>query len=186
MLRIHIGSITEVGWNLDEQVDAHLLPLFGTLSREASVCFTRPVHACVHAKPAGESILIDGRVQTAVRLTCSRCLEPFELMIESDFSTTALPANSRESDDGNTEDIELTADEMDVLTYQGDCIDLRHEIAQQILMTLPFNPLCRESCKGLCSRCGADLNRTACQCHHQDESSPFAALSGLTFPKEKE
>ena len=186
MLQIHIGSITETGWNLDEQVEALLLPLIADVSRDGSVAFTRPMHARIHARMAGESVLIDGRLQTAVRLICSRCLEHFEFIIDIDFSATAMPENPALNDGRSVDDIELSADEMDVITYTGDSIDLRDEIAQQIIMMLPFKPLCRETCKGLCSRCGIDLNHHACQCHNQDQGSPFAILKTLSVPPKKD
>jgi uncharacterized protein len=75
---------------------------------------------------------------------------------------------------------------MDVITYMGDSIDLRDEVAQQIIMALPFKPLCRNNCKGLCSRCGIDLNHQACQCHNQNQGSPFAVLKTLNFPTKKD
>jgi uncharacterized protein len=187
MLRIHIGSIMDTtGWILDEQVEPLLLPLIADVSREGSAQFTQPVHARVRATMAGESVAIEGRLQTAVRLICSRCLEPFEFIIDTDFSAVALPEKPTLNDSRSTDAIELSADEMDVIPYTGDSIDLRDEIAQQIIMVLPFKPLCRETCKGLCSRCGIDLNHHACQCHNQNQGSPFAVLKTLSFPPKKE
>jgi len=44
---------------------------------------------------------------------------------------------------------------------------------------LPLKPLCREECKGLCSRCGADLNQGPCGCPEIENESPFALLQQL-------
>ena len=186
MLRIHIGSITETGWNLDEQVEALLLPLIADVCRDGSVAFTMPVHARIRATMAGESVLIDGRLQTAVRLVCSRCLEPFEFIIDTEFSATALPENPALQDSSSADVLELAADEMEVITYTGESIDISDEIAQQIIMALPFKPLCKDNCKGLCSRCGIDLNHHACQCDNQNQGSPFAVLKALTFPPKED
>lgn len=91
MLRIHIGSIAEQGLDLDERVDAAFLPLLNAVSLEGALTFTRPVHVRIHATLAGETVLIDGTAACGVRIPCSRCLEPFDIKIETDFSATAVP-----------------------------------------------------------------------------------------------
>lgn len=186
MLRIHLASIAETGLTIDEQVDSLSLPLLADVSRHGSAEFTRPIQAQIRATLAGESVQIDGRVQTVVRLTCSRCLVPFELTIATTFTATAMAEKPVSPKAGSTEEIELSADEMDVIPYAGDSIDLGEEISQQIIMALPYKPLCRDTCKGLCSGCGVDLNDHACRCHDPDRSSPFAVLKTRTFPPKKD
>lgn len=186
MLRIHIGSITEQGVDLNEQQDAAFLPLLNALSSKESVSFTHPVQVRIHATPAGETILVKGSAESTVRIPCSRCLELFDFNLETTISVTAVPEVPSLNDSETTDDIELTAEDMDVIRFSGNSIDLSDEIAQQIIMALPFKPLCRDTCKGLCSRCGANLNNFACQCLSQEKSNPFAVLKGLSFPKRKE
>jgi len=48
--------------------------------------------------------------------------------------------------------------------YEGDEIDLTPLVHEQIILALPTRPLCGESCRGLCPRCGANLNAGACGC----------------------
>jgi len=186
MLRIHIASLTEQGLILDERADAALLPLLSAVASDGSVSFIQPIHVYIHATPAGETILVDGTVESGIRILCGRCLEPFEMKIDTDFSFTAVPEIPSMIDPAAEDDLELTADDMDVIAYHGDSIDLNDEIAQQIIMALPFKPLCKDACKGLCSRCGVDLNNASCQCHSRDESSPFAVLKTHNFPKKQE
>ncbi len=186
MLRIHIGSITEQGLDLDQRQDAAALPLLRAVAGDGSVIFTRPIHVRIHATLSGKTVLIDGTAEFDVRMPCSRCLEPFDMKIETDFSGTAVPEIPAMNDPADVDDIELAAKDMEVIAYSGESIDLGAEIAQQIIMALPFKPLCRDACKGLCSRCGADLNKTACQCRPQDESGPFAVLKTRAFPKQQE
>ena len=183
MLRIHIGSITEKGLNLNQREDAAGLPLLSAVASDGTVSFIRPIHVRVHATLAGETIMIDGTAGSEVCIQCSRCLEPFNMKIETDFTSTAMPEIPSAIDPETVNDVELETDEIDVISYSGDSIDLSDEIAQQLIMALPLKPLCREACKGLCSRCGADLNKASCQCHAQDNSSPFAVLKSRAFPK---
>lgn len=185
MLQIYIAGIGQSEWDIDEQVDISRLTLLAELSRDASLEFVQPVHAQIRARVVGESIVIEGRIDTLVKIVCSRCLSPFELPIDIDFRVNAVERDKVHGDDPSTEEVELSANEMDVIPYSGESIDLRQEIAQQIVMALPFKPLCSETCKGLCSGCGVDLNRTPCQCDNQNLNSPFAVLKKLSFPPGK-
>lgn len=186
MLRIHIASITEKGLNLEEREDSAALPLLCAVTGDRGLHFIRPIHLRIHATLTGQTVLIHGTAESEVRIPCSRCLEPFDMKIETDFSGTAVPDVPSMTDPAAVDEIELAADDMDVIVYSGDSIDLGDEIAQQIIMALPFKPLCRDACKGLCNRCGVDLNQTSCQCRPRDESGPFAVLKTRAFPKKQE
>jgi uncharacterized protein len=67
-------------------------------------------------------------------------------------------------EDPDAEEIELTADDLGLISFEGDEIDLVDGIQEQVIMALPFKPLCREGCRGLCPQCGADLNLGDCAC----------------------
>jgi uncharacterized protein len=186
MMKIHIGSITDRGLDLDETVDATQLPLLHALSREGKLRFSHPVHVHLHATLAGETVFIDGTASTVVHLPCSRCLEAFDMPVETDFSATAAPQMPSMTDADAADDIELAEDQMNVMVYSGNRIDMGDEIAQQVIMAIPFKPLCHDKCKGLCSRCGADLNKIPCTCQAEDKANPFAVLNTLSFSKEKD
>jgi uncharacterized protein len=70
--------------------------------------------------------------------------------------------------------------------YDGDTIDLPREVRELILVSLPIRPVCRQDCRGLCSRCGADLNRESCRCGAETELSPFSKLKELKAKLEKQ
>jgi len=186
MLRIPIDSIREAGLFLNEQLEAAGLPFLAELSRKEEIRFVQPIQVRIAATLAGETVSVEGKVRTRVHLRCSRCLTAFDLNVRSDFSVTAVAALAESPSDAFAGEIELAADEMNVLLYSGDSIDLREEIAQQIIMALPFNPLCKETCKGLCNQCGTNLNRSTCQCKTRDTNSPFAVLKDLSLPEKRE
>ena len=182
MFILHIESISASGWELNEQADAGGLPLLHALSRETPIHFTRPVQAQLHARRLGDQVAIDGTVKTTVVLTCSRCLEHFEFDVETNFSATAVPERPLVAASIPKEEIELSGDAIDVILYEGESVDLRNEIAQQIIMALPFKPLCQENCKGLCSHCGTNLNQSTCTCQSGAANNPFAVLKSLKLP----
>ena len=184
MLRIQIGTIGPQGIDVDERVEATALPLLkAVIADEPSLHFNGPVRAHLHLQPAGETIRIDGTVTTRATVACQRCLEPFTLAINAPVHVTAVPERPA-TDRGRADtEVELLADEIDVITYSGDIVDIREEVAQQVIMALPFSSLCQKDCLGLCHQCGVNLNQTACRCDPDPASSPFAALRSLSFPK---
>jgi uncharacterized protein len=188
MLHLPLGSIAEKGLVLNEQLVPNHLPLLKALSHSDSeaIVFDQPIAVRLRAVRAGDTVQISGEFTTVVNIQCSRCLVPFDLSIDTDFKATAVPDAPSPTAAGTLEEIELSRDDMDVIAYSGDSIDLSEEIAQQIIMSLPFNPLCRPGCRGLCSQCGTNRNRSTCRCSADDTVNPFAALAGLSFPRKKE
>ena len=65
---------------------------------------------------------------------------------------------------------------------EGEPVDLRPLIAEQIYLKAPQYPYCQDSCKGLCVQCGANLNEQTCSCAGRLKSetlSPFSVLKKL-------
>ena len=125
----------------------------------------------------GTKITLDGLFQIKVGLECVNCLKNFIFNLESNFRYLLWP----ESVKAIPEDKELHNDELEVSYYQGEYIDLRPLVREQIYLNLPMYPHCREDCKGLCQECGADLNETQCRCGSADKTatSPFSILKKL-------
>jgi uncharacterized protein len=70
-------------------------------------------------------------------------------------------------------------DDLEVGWYRGSEIVLDVFFTELISLALPIQPLCREECRGLCARCGADLGRVDCGCEELKPPSPFAVLAAL-------
>ncbi|MFN3475993.1 MAG: YceD family protein [Candidatus Methylomirabilales bacterium] len=118
-----------------------------------------PVEATVRFERRGEGVMASGVFSTIVGLTCSRCSEPFALPVHDEFQVFFVrPSPLRE------EEVELSREELDVEFLVEDRIDILNLIRQNILLDLPVQPLCREECRGLCSKCGANLNEGLCGC----------------------
>jgi uncharacterized protein len=186
MLQIHIGNITEKGLDLKENVEATALPLLNMICNETSLHFAETIQVHIHTSIVKATVLIVGSAKTKIHVPCSRCLMRFDLDIETAFSTTAVPEWPNTELTDAMDDVELSVDDIDVIGYDGDRLDLREEIAQQIIMSLPAKPVCRPSCKGLCSHCGIDLNQSGCHCSTADDNNPFRALKIRSFPEKKE
>lgn len=130
-----------------------------------------PVEAAIRFERRGEGVMASGTFSTIVGLTCSRCSEPFALPVHDEFQVFfTRPSSSRED-----EEVELSREELDVEFLVEDRIDVLNLIRENILLNLPVQPLCREECRGLCSRCGANLNEGLCGCQ-KDRIDPRLEL----------
>ncbi len=107
-----------------------------------------------------KQVFARGLILGQMEITCSRCLEPFVLPIKLEFQQTFLPRTKALGLD----DQELSADDLDTTYYSGEELDLSLIIWDELILEIPFIPMCREDCQGLCPTCGANLNEGECLC----------------------
>jgi uncharacterized protein len=119
-----------------------------------------------------------GRVQTSLELECSRCLEAFRVPVDAAFDLRYLP-RGRNTGEGEQE---IEEDDLSTAFYDDETLDLGQLMREQFYLALPMKPLCAEECRGFCPRCGANLNRSACDCRPGWEDPRFAALRDLKAP----
>jgi uncharacterized protein len=108
-------------------------------------------------------------------LSCSRCLEEFALEVDEPFDVLCLPA----SDNTGEEEREIEEDDLTTVFYRDQTIDLGQLVTEQFYLAVPMKPLCREDCRGLCPRCGTNLNAGACGCTHAWVDPRLAGLRDL-------
>jgi uncharacterized protein len=121
-----------------------------------------PVGFEADVRKDGKKVRLVGRVRAMLETDCSRCLEPFQIPVDSRFDLLFLPASAN-TGDGN-EEREVEDEDLGVSFYKDDVIDLREAIREQFYLALPMKPLCREDCEGLCPICGVNRNRATCDC----------------------
>ena len=120
------------------------------------------------------TVFIKGEFSAIIDSNCSRCLEDISVPIGGNFAYTLIPAKAE-----TREDLELTAEELEISHYQGDLIDLTSIICEQIILQIPIKTLCREECKGLCSGCSINLNTSSCNCHLAVVDNRMAVLKKI-------
>jgi uncharacterized metal-binding protein YceD (DUF177 family) len=101
-----------------------------------------------------------GSFPFATQLPCSRCTEPLEYSGKAEFAYYLLPA----SEAPRAGETHLDDADMDIMYYENDEMLLDTIAEEQLQLALPFKLLCRPDCKGLCLRCGQNLNIAACDC----------------------
>lgn len=122
---------------------------------------------------AGEYVA-DGSVLFTLDLTCSRCLEAYPFANPSTFHLRFRPRPQVAGEE--TEEVEISEEELDVEFYSERTISLRELAIEQIQLVIPMKPLCDENCLGLCAKCGANKNREACQCEESVGDERWGAL----------
>ena len=132
----------------------------------------------------GADVCLEGRQEAELQVPCSRCLETFRQTVAESFRLVLEPAGHRRPADPEAvaaleRDGLCLGDELESGWFQGKEIDLGAFAREVLALGVPVKPLCREDCRGLCPRCGADLNQQSCACPPQNASSPFAALEAL-------
>ncbi|NTW88215.1 MAG: DUF177 domain-containing protein [Desulfobulbaceae bacterium] len=169
MLKLHFSDIPDEGLHLSID-DATWFPEIEAIRRtnpETYVILTR----------SDERVFVEGSIRVTLAYQCDRCLEEFNCLQEISFR---LLVEMAEAERGNSElpDIEYEYDpsQIEILYCENRLIDLGELLSQQVLLAIPLKNLCRDDCRGICERCGVDLNAELCSCKNHSDSSPFASL----------
>ncbi len=125
-----------------------------------AISLLQPVEATLHFLRAPTEVWVRGQVSSVLQLNCSRCSEPFSFPVHEDFTVRYRAPLAGEAEEEHALDLE----ELDIDFLDEDVIDVNELIQENILLALPVKPLCHEGCRGLCPRCGANLNAGICQC----------------------
>jgi len=123
---------------------------------------------------SGLDVFFNGALHGQVIGTCARCLEEYAFGLDHPFVFVLEPRAVAPS-----ESARLSAEDLALSYYEGDQIDLTPLVHEQMILALPTRPLCAEGCRGLCARCGANLNAGACGCPAAPPDPRLAVLHAL-------
>lgn len=128
--------------------------------------------------PVSHPVLVEGQIRnsadilsldmtacTTLDAVCDRCGKAFPL-------EKSVPFHCALSEELQNED------NLDIVPLEDGCVDAGELARTEFILEMDIQTLCSEDCKGLCSRCGADLNLGPCSC--KKETDPrLAALAKL-------
>lgn len=112
-----------------------------------------------------EGILASGSVEGSLFLRCARCLKEFDRGFSVDVRELFVPFPHEDSDEY-------------ALDPEG-YLDPDQMVRDAIGVELPFAPVCRPDCRGLCARCGGDLNLGECTCTEPETDPRWDGLDAL-------
>lgn len=181
-MKIETKHIPQQGLSMEHRMQADEFETLKLLMTRGEAEFIETIGIKLSIMPLKDLIEVEGSVKTRVRIACSRCVESYDEPLRRTFKLSYSRKIPQDLHPDESEGIELTAQQIGLILYQGDEIDLRDALAEQVVLALPYKPLCRQDCKGLCQNCGVNLNQEACQCKSKDTGGPFEALKGLKFP----
>ena len=153
-MKIRIPDIPKEGLDLDveESIDTD-----SVLS---------PVSARLRIEKAGAEIMVKGDLRAEIKLICSRCLKEFNGKLTVPVDVVYHP-------------VEELKDEAHLNEGKSEELDLLGLVKEQVELNIPMKPLCDDACKGICPKCGTDLNIRSCTCSVKDIDPRFESLKKL-------
>lgn len=132
-----------------------------------------PLKTSIFVMPADDGCVVRGTLTGQVVVPCSRCAENASLKIDSKYDEyeeipKAPERGKLEKGQGHI-----------VFDRNAPMLDLAAVAWEELMLSLPVTPLCRDNCKGLCPDCGANLNMGACGCAANDGDPRLAALRNV-------
>ncbi|HYU17055.1 MAG TPA: DUF177 domain-containing protein [Candidatus Acidoferrum sp.] len=139
----------------------------------------------------GDNVFARGRLSGWIEVACSRCVGTARLEIEEPLNVTFMPAahmpgadpagETDAADDESEAPTDADAEDVDLFPYRGEEVDLEPLLREQIILAVPYAPLCSESCRGLCPVCGIDRNTGSCTCDAAPADPRWSGLRNLNL-----
>ena len=141
------------------QVDLSDLDFFGRKP------ITQPVRAEGRVTNHAGALVLEGTARSVLDLACDRCGKEFSR--EKVVALDSLVAHELEDDEND-----------EIILLEGTELDLDEVVTTAYILAMDTKNLCSDDCKGLCAKCGVDLNVETCRCK-PDVDPRLAALAQL-------
>ncbi|MFH1009672.1 MAG: DUF177 domain-containing protein [bacterium] len=123
--------------------------------------FPDPIDVQIQLDRHDPYLRLDCQVSTQIHQVCDRCLTDFDNLLSAEgklvFVLSSLPGREK-----------LKEDELQYISPDTQDIDLSGDLRDILMLSLPTKSLCHDDCKGLCPRCGQNLNEGDCGCHGKE------------------
>ncbi len=141
------------------------------------VLLPNPVAGTFVLSGMGDTVRLRGHARTVAEVVCGSCLTrfalPLEIAVDEEFYRARQAAEAGQEELGSADFV--------TPLEPGDVLNVTEVVRQHLLIALPIAPRCREDCRGLCPRCGADRNTGTCQC--EDRTIDRGVTSGDIDPE---
>lgn len=165
MLHVDLNRLAREG---RARIDADI-PVDAAFWQDLDFTPRSPLAVRLEAQQAGPDVVVRGEVVGTFVRECRRCLEPVEVEVEEELGRLY-----REGTDLAEEESE------DVLPLPRSAeLDLSGPVREQVLLGVPQYVNCRPDCRGLCPKCGTNLNESTCGCTTYEMDERWAPLRQL-------
>lgn len=117
-----------------------------------------------------DQLILSASSNFKVKYECDRCGTEYKASLTSDYKMIYLMNEAPEE----TESLNVN-----YLSRDADKIDITSDVREIALLSIPMKKLCKEDCKGLCYRCGKDLNKEKCSCNTEEIDQRWKPLMNL-------
>lgn len=169
-IKLNVNALTEKRQSMEFTIPAQDIDL-----GSEGIILRSDVRMTVEAETGEKSLDLHGRIETEAETACFRCLKPVIRAEPIEFDVRYV----KPEDFGSDEESQVGTDDLltDILT--SDEIDMAEVAREQLLLDMPTRVFCREDCRGLCEKCGADLNLIDCKCSDDEIDPRWAALKNI-------
>jgi len=176
MKPLKIESIPPVGLEVDDLLEASKIL---EIDQERGLGFSPsgPLEIRGTLTKEGRELFFRGTIRGRIFLECARCLELFPQAVDIHWASEWRILSHPIRTGGRT--TEAILEETESGWIQEGALDLTDRILEEVILTIPIRPLCRESCLGLCPVCGENRNIHPCLCQKAEKEGPFSLLKKL-------
>ena len=133
----------------------------------SDVDFAEPIIVTGYVKNMAGYMMLSADVQVSDSTVCARCVEPVSNVLEISF----------EKDIASSGDV--SEDNDDYIIIEDKKFDMLPVVEEEIMLEMPSRTLCKEDCRGLCQKCGKNLNEGDCDCDKKEVDPRLAILKTL-------
>ncbi len=112
-------------------------------------------HTNVTLNKLHDQIILDVHTRVGVKFECDRCGNEFTTELENVYEMVYMM---------NKIPVESEAVNIAYLPRDATTINIKNELREFSILSIPMKKLCKPDCKGLCFKCGRDLNKGECKC----------------------
>lgn len=161
------GRSSEYSFETQSEID-----YMGTVYNYGTV---QPVSLKAYAV-GDRSVVVEGSISLCLKLFCDRCLAGVDYPLETSFK------RKFEIDSDGTAC--LTDDEEKVSYIDDYELDIDGLVAEEVMIGFPMKVLCSDDCRGICTKCGANLNKGECGCDRTELDPRMSIIKDLFYQKE--
>ena len=153
-MKIWVARIPEEGASYEGRDSGAIMQV----ENDPVVRKTGDVRYELYAQRVSDELVVRGTLAAELEMRCARCSEFFSTTVAVSDFLRAYPAP------------------------KGlDSVDITEDLREEILLNVPAFAVCSADCKGICPRCGVDLNKDSCACKTEEGPTPWSALDNLSL-----
>ena len=161
-MKIKISNLDDSDYDFEFEEDVQKLTL--------DEIYNGKFHTKVNLTKFQDQIILKSKTDINAHLTCDRCATEFDSIISSDYRMVYLLRGK---------ETEIESSDVTYISPDSDFIDIRSDVRDYAMLAIPMKKLCKDDCKGLCQRCGKNLNEGECNCQKDEVDLRWQPLMEL-------